>query len=566
MIRKSATLALAMAGVLGFSPGLAFADNVNDEVVAGQSTTFTRTNTSAQVGIKVVSSEGSKDEPGCNISTNESLNVALTVPAGFSLSSTDANWNNETKVLTFSACDTFKYVTVTRGADAVDAETNRLSATLSGTAFNETTEKYNNNVNTALVLDNDGDGTRNSLDSTPDGDPTPPPADPDTDGDGVLDSADNCDNASNPQQEDADEDGIGDVCDSDRDGDNVANVDDNCPDISNEDQTDADRDERGRACDSNDAAPELGTAADDATGTEGGTLSTLGDFTDADGNDSLSLSVPAGTPGTFKDLGGGRWSWELATTDNVSGGPITVTASDGDATHAVATDEFTYSAANAAPVVGTVSMTRKTVDNKLQPCSVDLSAAFTDPGSGDTHSASINWGDGSTPVAVSSATSPVTGSYTYAAAGTYTASVTVTDDDLGTHTQSAASAFKANNTPSAIMEPINASGTRSSFKQGSTVPVKITVTGCNGSPVSTLLPVVNLVEGDTVADVAVNEPTVTEVATNGKEMRWSTDKYIYNISTKLSQHLDKTLSGTYTVSVNHPTFDRSVNALFDVKK
>ncbi len=76
----------------------------------------------------------------------------------------------------------------------------------------------------------------------------------------------------------------------------------------------------------------------------------------------------------------------------------------------------------------------------------------------------------------------------------------------------------------------------------------------------------NLTQGDTTADVAVNEATVTEVATNGKLMRWSTDKYIYNISTKLSQHTGAALNGTYTVSVSDPSFARSVNAVFDVKK
>ncbi|MCC6705693.1 MAG: DUF11 domain-containing protein, partial [Thermomicrobiales bacterium] len=44
--------------------------------------------------------------------------------------------------------------------------------------------------------------------------PTPEPtAIPDTDGDGVLDDADNCVNVANPDQADADENGIGDLCD-----------------------------------------------------------------------------------------------------------------------------------------------------------------------------------------------------------------------------------------------------------------------------------------------------------------------------------------------------------------
>jgi len=42
--------------------------------------------------------------------------------------------------------------------------------------------------------------------------PIPPPPPTDTDSDGILDTVDNCPNAFNPYQEDADGDGIGDVC------------------------------------------------------------------------------------------------------------------------------------------------------------------------------------------------------------------------------------------------------------------------------------------------------------------------------------------------------------------
>ena len=184
----------------------------------------------------------------------------------------------------------------------------------------------------------------------------------------------------------------------------------------------------------------------------------------------------------------------------------------------------------------------------------------------DTHTATIAWGDGSSS-AVAPATSSVTGTDTYPAAGTYTASVTVTDDDLGSATQAASNAFPAYNTPSSILQPINTTGTRSAFKIGSTIPVKITVTGCDGGQVTNLTPAVNLVQGDTTPDVAVNEAAVAEVATNGKLMRWSDTQYIYNLSTKLSQFTGATLTqGTYTVSVSDPSFAAPVKAAFDLRK
>jgi hypothetical protein len=79
----------------------------------------------------------------------------------------------------------------------------------------------------------------------------------DTDGDGrgggigPLCPPDNCPGTANPDQADADGNGIGDVCDvpADADGDGVADAADNCPAIANPDQADSDGDGIGDACD-----------------------------------------------------------------------------------------------------------------------------------------------------------------------------------------------------------------------------------------------------------------------------------------------------------------------------
>lgn len=72
---------------------------------------------------------------------------------------------------------------------------------------------------------------------------------PDDDGDGIENSIDNCPGLSNPDQADANDDGIGDVCEGDLDDDGVLDYLDNCPETANEGQEDFDEDGIGDVCD-----------------------------------------------------------------------------------------------------------------------------------------------------------------------------------------------------------------------------------------------------------------------------------------------------------------------------
>ena len=64
-------------------------------------------------------------------------------------------------------------------------------------------------------------------------------------------------------------------------------------------------------------------------------------------------------------------------------------------------------------------------------------ATFTDAGSGDTHTATIDWGDETVEAGVvDQVAGTVSGSHTYADDGTYTVTVTVTDDDGGSGSDS----------------------------------------------------------------------------------------------------------------------------------
>ncbi|MBF8266569.1 MAG: Mg-chelatase subunit ChlD [Dehalococcoidia bacterium] len=73
---------------------------------------------------------------------------------------------------------------------------------------------------------------------------------------------------------------------------------------------------------------------------------------------------------------------------------------------------------------------------------VSISATFTDPGTLDTWTYTLNWGDG-TPLQSGSATlsAPITGTHQYLVPGNQTTTVCVTDDDLGKHCDSVAITF-----------------------------------------------------------------------------------------------------------------------------
>lgn len=339
---------------------------------------------------------------------------------------------------------------------------------------------------------------------------------------------------------------------ADSDGDGVADAEDNCPDTANADQADSDGDGAGDACDSAppvNNAPVVVEAAADAAGIEGDELQASGRFADPDG-DPLTLSADNGG-GEFTDNGDGSWSWRLQTDDDVAARTLTVTARDDEGASVV--DSFDYSAANADPTLSAVATAQDAAG-----CGVVLSGGWADPGSADTHLGTLVWGDGDTSALGSD--NPFSSSHSYSAAGSYTVVAEIVDDDGGSDRVELA--HSVYNKPGNVLQPINASGSRSVFKLGSTVPVKIAVVNCSGAAVAGLAPQVGVAKLDGSPDGTVVETVSTATPTSGTTMRYdaSASQYIYNLSTKpLSV-------GDFRIRITDPTFAAPVTAVISLRK
>lgn len=175
--------------------------------------------------------------------------------------------------------------------------------------------------------------------------------------------------------------------------------------------------------------PPFVTAGPPVAGDEGSAITLFGSAADDHGPPSLAWSyqpgdaVDAGASCSFSALDRARTT--IACTDDGTF-TATLTASDGVNDPVVRTTTVTVR--NVAPTVELAEPQPWQVYRVGTP--VTLTAPFTDPGTNDTHSCTIDWDDTSSD-AVAATASTCAGAHVFPTPGMYTIEVTVEDDDGG---------------------------------------------------------------------------------------------------------------------------------------
>ena len=164
-------------------------------------------------------------------------------------------------------------------------------------------------------------------------------------------------------------------------------------------------------------------AGPDQSADEGSPVSFSGGFYDIG---LLALQAGEGIRWDFGDGFGA--SGALTPTHTFSdNGLYTVTLTITDTLAGVGKDQMQVTVANLPPVLGPLGNQSALI---LTPLTVQVS--YSDPGASDSHTAQIDWGDGTvTAGVVDPLAAIVTGSHKYAAPGAYTLTITLSDDDNG---------------------------------------------------------------------------------------------------------------------------------------
>ncbi len=174
---------------------------------------------------------------------------------------------------------------------------------------------------------------------------------------------------------------------------------------------------------------------------EGSTLNLSGvTYTDASdsGQHAVLINWGDGSPNTTESLTGSTGT--IAVNHTFEGvGTFTVSISVTNSQNHVGVETFQVTVVNVAPTLNPIPNQTVGVGSTLTLSGV----TFTDPGTAETYTATINWGDLSptssgtvtTSVGPSGTSGSISGTHVYSAAGIYEGSVTLTDSNGGTTTQ-----------------------------------------------------------------------------------------------------------------------------------
>ncbi|MFT3890897.1 MAG: ExeM/NucH family extracellular endonuclease [Anaerolineales bacterium] len=285
---------------------------------------------------------------------------------------------------------------------------------------------------------------------------------------------------------------------------------------------------------------------------EGGSVTLNAVGSDPNTGDTLTYAWDLDNNGSF-ETSGQSVSFSATLLDGPTSATVKVKVTDQLGLSAEST--ATVNVANVAPMV---SYSAASGNLSCGPSNANYSISFADPAPADTHTAVVDWGDGNTEN-VGSVGSTFNISHTYALAGTYTATVTVTDDDGGVGSTTITKTVNYNT--SGVLQPINVNG-NSVFKYNSTIPVKISFTNCDGSIPSNLAPTIKLtmVSGSTPG-LEINEPISTSAADTNGVMRFSSNQYIYNLATKPLPDP----SATYKIMITVPSTGQTVTVNFGLR-
>ena len=195
--------------------------------------------------------------------------------------------------------------------------------------------------------------------------------------------------------------------------------------------------------------PPTANAGGPYAGPEGSLLTLGGSASDPD-PDTLTTNwtfVVTGAPPSDCTFGAtNTLAPTVLCTDNAT---ITATLSVSDGVNTPTLDVATIYVGNVAPTMGTVTVPGSPVS---LPTLVSASVPFSDAGTSDTHTATIDWGDLTSPttatVTETGGAGTASGTHTYSAPGTYIISITVTDDD-GDASTATASAVVVDGPPTA---------------------------------------------------------------------------------------------------------------------